>query len=568
MCEHHHSAWRLWLLKRCCAFLILCTATGLSLASPVGQEQSPDSPAEENQPAVQTAPVIVDGHTLFLVRGLSAYPAEKRAQDIANRIRAVAADHAYSPQSLRLEDAPVGTRILAGTQLIMTVSDSDARMEGVHRQMVAQAYLSRIGEAIIEFRHDRSPRTLAQRSMFATVATLGLLIFLWVGQRIFRKGRSALEKRYRERIHGLHIQSFNILRAEHMWRLLTGALSIVWAVIVLITVYADLHYALVLFPWTRGFGNSLFTLVVTPVAAMGASLLNAIPELIFLAILMVFTKYALKLIRLFFIGIETGALTFSGFDPGWAQPTSRLVRVAVVAFALVVAYPYIPGSGSQAFKGITLFIGLIFSLGSTSFIGNIISGYSMAYRRLFKQGDRIKIGDYVGDVEEIKLMSTYLRTPKNELVAVPNSMIVNSEVVNYSTLARKEGLVLHTTVGIGYETSWRQVEAMLLQAAARTSGLLREPKPFVLQKALGDFAVTYEINAYTCEPRSMYQLYTALHSNILDVFNEFGVQIMTPAYEMDPEQVKIVPKDRWYAEPAIRPQSEDAGPPEKQAAAS
>jgi len=191
----------------------------------------------------------------------------------------------------------------------------------------------------------------------------------------------------------------------------------------------------------------------------------------------------------------------------------------------------------------------------------------MAYRRLFKQGDRVKIGDYMGDVEEIKMMSTYLRTPKNELVAVPNSTIVNSEVVNYSTLAQKEGLILHTTVGIGYETSWRQVEAMLLQAAERTPGLRREPKPFVRRTALGDFAITYEINAYTNEPRSMNELYTVLHSNILDVFNEFGVQIMTPAYEGDPEQAKIVPKDQWYAEPALRPECEGATPPEKRAAA-
>lgn len=562
--EAMYSATR---LKHYCAFVILCTATGLSLASPIGQEQPPDSPVEEAAPAVQTAPVVVDGYTLFSIRGLSAYPAEKRAQDIANRIKAVAANHAYSPQSLRSENVQIGTRILANNQFIMNISDSDARMEGVNRQVVAQAYISRIGEAIIEFRNDRLPETLARRSVLAVSATLALLIFLWSGHRLFKKSRSALERRYRGKIHGLHIQSFHILRAEHMWRLLTGALNIMWAVIVLIAVYADLHYGLALFPWTRGFGNSLFTLVVTPIATLGASLLNAIPGLIFLAILMAVTWYALKLIRLFFTGIETGAITFSGFDEAWARPTYRLVRVAVIAFALVVAYPYIPGSNSQAFKGITLFIGVIFSLGSTSLIGNIISGYSMAYRHLFKQGDRVKIGEYMGDVEEIKLMSTYLRTPKNELVAVPNSLIVNSEVVNYSILAQKEGLILHTTVGIGYETSWRQVEAMLLEAVERTAGLLPEPKPFVLQKELGDFAVTYEINAYTSEPRSMYQLYTLLHRNVLDVFNEFGVQIMTPAYVTDPEQVKIVPKDRWYAEPASKPLHEGAGPPEKQAAA-
>lgn len=554
-------------LKYCCAFVILCTAAGLSVAIAFAQEAPPESAAEESTTAIQTVPVVVDGNPLFLVRGVSAYPAERRAQDIADRIIMVAANHAYSSQSLRLEDAPIGTRILADKRLIMTVSDSDARIEGVHRQVLAQAYLSRIGEAIADFRYDRSPKTLARRSVFVIVATLAVGLFLWGGHRVFKKSRSALERRYREKIPGIHIQSFDILRSEHLWRLFTAALNFVWAAIVVMAVYADLHYGLVLFPWTRGFGMDLFTLVVTPVATIGRSLRNAIPELIFLAILTVVTWYALKLIRLFFTSIESGAITFAGFDTAWAKPTYRLVRVAVVAFALVVAYPYIPGSGSQAFRGITLFIGVIFSLGSTSLIGNIISGYSMAYRHLFKQGDRVKVGNYMGDVEEIKLMSTYLRTPKNELVAVPNSTIVNSEVVNYSTLALKEGLILHTTVGIGYETPWRQVEAMLLQAAERTPGLLREPKPFVLRTALGDFAITYEINVYTNEPRSMNEVYTVLHSNILDVFNEFGVQIMTPAYEGDPEQAKIVSKDRWYVEPALRPEREGTSRTEKRAAA-
>jgi len=163
-------------------------------------------------------------------------------------------------------------------------------------------------------------------------------------------------------------------------------------------------------------------------------------------------------------------------------------------------------------------------------------------------------------------MVTYLRTIKNELVAVPNSVIVNSDVVNYSTLAQKEGLILHTTVGIGYETSWRQVEAMLIRAAELTPGFRREPKPFVLQKELGDFAVTYEINAYSNEPRAMDRLYTALHANILDVFNEYGVQIMTPAYEGDPKQAKIVPKDQWYSAPARLPDDENAGGPKEEAA--
>jgi small-conductance mechanosensitive channel len=180
----------------------------------------------------------------------------------------------------------------------------------------------------------------------------------------------------------------------------------------------------------------------------------------------------------------------------------------------------------------------------------MMAGYAMIYRRAFKVGDRISIDNITGDVTEKRLMVTHLRTIKNEEIVVPNSTIINSSIINYSTLANREGLILHTTVGIGYETPWRQVESMLLLAAARTPGLLEEPAPFVLQKSLGDFAVTYELNAYCDNAQAMARLYTAMHRSVLDVFNEHGVQIMTPAYEGDPEVPKVVPKDRWYLAPA------------------
>jgi small-conductance mechanosensitive channel len=207
--------------------------------------------------------------------------------------------------------------------------------------------------------------------------------------------------------------------------------------------------------------------------------------------------------------------------------------------------------------GISIFIGVLFSLGSSSAISNIIAGYTMTYRRAFKVGDRIKVEDITGDVTEVRLLVTHLRTIKNEEIIVPNATILNSQIVNYSTFAREQGLILHTAVGIGYEVPWRQVEAMLLVAAERTSGLLREPKPFVLQKSLGDFAVTYELNVFVDVPHVMAQVYSELHKNVLDAFNEYGVQIMTPAYEGDPDQPKVVPKDQWFAAPA-KP-SEDKG---------
>jgi small-conductance mechanosensitive channel len=254
--------------------------------------------------------------------------------------------------------------------------------------------------------------------------------------------------------------------------------------------------------------------------------------------------------RLFFLEIEKGTLRFKGFYPEWAQPTYKICRLLVVAFAAVVAFPYIPGSDSPAFKGISIFVGVLFSLGSSSAIANIIAGFTLTYRRAFKIGDRIKIADFVGDVVNTRLQVTHLKTIKNEEITVPNSMIVNSHVINYSSLAQEKGLILHTSVTIGYDASWRQVHAMLLMAAEKTSGLMRAPAPFVLQKSLDDFYVTYELNAYTDAPQAMAQIYSDLHENIQDAFNEHGVQIMSPHYEMDPGQIKVVPKERWYAPPA------------------
>ena len=541
----------------CVLLLLVCTPMSLTSVTATAQEPRTTSPPAPRtvDTIVHAAPVVVDGVVLFDVRGVSAYPAGRRAQDIAKQIRAVAADHGFSPQSLRLEEAPNVTRINAGNKTVMVVVDADARFEGVERYVLAKVYLGRIGKAIESYRHDREPHVLTQRALYGFLATLALLLGLWVTYRFVRWCRATIKKRYEGKLREVESRVFHLVQARHLWLLSTGVLGVLWVAFALTSIYAYLHFTLFLFPWTRGAANGLIELLVNPLHTMGNGLLQTVPDLVFLVILVVVTKYLLKLIRVLFEGIENKTITFSGFYPEWGRPTYRLVRMGIIAFAVVIGYPYIPGSSSDAFKGVSLFVGLIFSLGSTSFIGNMIAGYSMTYRRSFKVGDWVKIGDHVGEVEEIRLMVTHLRTPKNEVVVVPNSSIVNGEVINYSKLAKQDGLILHTTVGIGYETPWRQVEAMLLEAAARTPGLLREPKPFVFQNELGEFAVAYEINAYCDQPLEMLELYTALHQNILDLFNEYGVQIMTPSYEGDPDQAKIVPRNRWYAAPARPPGS-------------
>jgi small-conductance mechanosensitive channel len=309
-------------------------------------------------------------------------------------------------------------------------------------------------------------------------------------------------------------------------------------------------FVLAQLPWTRGVSRDLTGFALRPLQVIGAGIVAQIPSLVFLAVLFFVVRLALRVIRLFFDAVEHDRVKLANFDAEWAQPTYKIVRIVVVAFGLIVAYPYIPGSGSAAFQGVSLFIGIVFSLGSSAAISNIIAGYMLTYRRAFKMGDRIKVGDAVGDVIEMRLQVTHLRSVKNEEIIIPNSQIMSGEVLNYSSLARAQGLILHTQVGIGYETPWRQVEAMLLLAAERTPGLSGEPRPFVLEKALGDFAVVYELNVYCSNVQAMARLYAELHRSILDVFNEYGVQIMTPAYEGDPAEPKVVAPKDWYTTPA------------------
>jgi small-conductance mechanosensitive channel len=519
----------------------------LPLSAALAVAAAPDAPR-----AIEgtTAPVVVDGETLFQVRGISAAPADQRARGIAERIEAVAADPAVSPESLRVVEVEGRSDIMSGDIRVATMVDADARLEDVRRQTLAAANLARIRAAIETYRRDRSPEALRRSAAYSGAATAALLLSILVVIHLGRRFGRALDRRLERRVQSIAIQSFQIVQAERIFAALHGVLRAVRAVTIFTFVIVWMSYVLERFPWTRAAGRALVRMVTGPLVTLGYGLLAILPDLVFLTILTVLTRYVLGLLFLFFDAIDRGTVKLGTFEREWAWPTHRVVRVVVVVFAIVVAFPYIPGSESDAFRGISIFLGIVFSLGSSSVVANVIAGYSMIYRRTFKSGDRVRIGEHVGDVTEIRLQVTHLRSPKNEEIIVPNSQILTSEVVNYSSYARQGKLILHTTIGIGYEVPWRQVEAMLLLAAARTEGILHEPPPFVLQRQLADFAVTYELNAYCNDAQSMMRLYSSLHRNILDLFNEYGVQIMTPAYEGDPERPKVVPKDQWFAAPA------------------
>ncbi len=521
---------------------------------PVGSASGTATTAAGNAaPVPETAPVVIDGVTLFEVRGVSAFPAARRAASVAARIEAMAKDEAIAPNAIEIVDRGDRVRIGAGKHEILNVFDVDAKIEGVSRQILAEVYRARIAEAVTDYRRVRTPRALLFVAGYVLAAAVLLAVVLYLLGKGFRRLNALVAQHVQRKVGDVQIQTFRLLSADSLWAGLQGVLRTAHVVAALVAMLAFIDLALGQIPWTRGAERRLSSVLVEPLVTIGNGLAEAVPNLVFIAILIIVTRYLLKVVRLFFAAIAHGSVKLETFDQDWAWPTYRIVRLLVIAFAAVVAYPYIPGSESGAFKGISLFLGVIFSLGSTSVIANIIAGYTMTYRRAFRVGDRVKIGAHVGDVEEVRLLVTSLRSLKGERVVIPNSIILNSDLVNFSGISGTQGLILHTTVGIGYETPWRQVEAMLLMAAERTPGLLREPGAFVLQQALGDFCVTYELNVHCDQPRQMPQLYTALHRNILDVFNEYGVQIMTPAYVADTPQSKVVPKEQWHLAPAPKP---------------
>jgi small-conductance mechanosensitive channel len=515
-----------------------------------GETMTPVDGQEEEATLIETALVSIDGQALFRLRGISSFTAARRAEAVAGRIVALARNSDFDPAKLRILEGETATRILAGDHLVMSVYDADARVEGISRRVLAESHLVAIRTAMAGYRSARTRGALGLAAKRCGVATLIAAVLLFVFLRLTAWMNSRIERRFRERIHGLAIQSLELVRAERIWGMVRGILRLIRAALVFVVVYVYLRYVLGQLPWTRGVAARLDDWVLAPLAYLAQGFAREVPDLIFLAVLILVVRYVLRLLRMLFAALGRGEVRWSGFEPEWADPTFKLVRFAVVAFAIVVAFPYIPGSESEAFKGVTIFLGIIFSLGSSSAVANIIAGYTMTYRRAFHEGDVVKIGESIGVVTQVRLQVTHLRTPKNEEIIVPNSTILSSEVINYSTLAKSRGLILHTTIGIGYETPWRQVEAMLLLAAERTPGLLKDPKPFVLQRSLGDFAVNYELNAHCNEPTAILQLYAELHRHILDVFNEYGIQIMTPAYEGDPDQPKIVPRNQWHAAPA------------------
>ncbi|MCL2063477.1 MAG: mechanosensitive ion channel family protein [Candidatus Cloacimonetes bacterium] len=328
----------------------------------------------------------------------------------------------------------------------------------------------------------------------------------------------------------MHLKTISFISEEKLIVFAKHCVKFLHSLAVIIVVYFYITLLFSFFIITETWAGVLFGYITFPVIQAFHAFVDYLPNVFIILIIILLIKFLLKIILLVFTAIEKKAFTIPGFFSDWAMPTFKIVKFMVIIFAAIVIFPYLPGSDSPFFRGITVFIGVLFSLGSTSAVANIISGVVLTYMRPFKIGDRVKIAETMGDVMEKSLLVTRVRTVKNVDITIPNAMVLSSHIINYSSSSEDTALIVHSTVTMGYEVEWRLIHDLMIQSALATDLILKEPKPFVLQTALDDFYVKYEINAFTKHPEKMAFIYTELHQNIQDIFGEAGLELLSPIY--------------------------------------
>jgi len=438
----------------------------------------------------------------------------------------------------------------------MTITDRDALPTGRSRQDLAKDYAQKIQGALTKTREQVTLRSLLIDAGLFILDTAILVTILMLFRKGFPKLYAKVEAWRGSIIRPIRIQRVELLSGNQIATSLTGLAKAIRVAAVLVFLYIYLTTVLGIFPWTRGISATLFGAVLSTLSTIGQAFATYVPNVISIVIIIIVTRYIIKLISLLFTGLERGAITITGFHQDWAEPTYKIVRFLVIVFAVIACFPYIPGSQSEGFRGISVFLGLLISLGSAAAIGNVIAGVVLTYMRPFRLGDRVKIVDTIGDVMERTLLVTRIRTIKNVDVTIPNSMVLSSHLINFSACSRDQGLIPHTSVTIGYDAPWKTVHELLIAAARATTHILQKPEPFVLQTSLDDFYVTYEINAYTDQANLMATIYAELHQHIQDTFNEAGVEIMSPHYGQirDGNQTTIPEQylSKNYQAPAFR----------------
>jgi len=477
-------------------------------------------------------PVAPFRDTLFnIYLGGSSSKAEERAAAIDKRIQQLYEDHFFKADSLLLVRNENNYEIIYKDEIpVMAITELDALWQNMPADKMADEYLNKIKQTIVKEKEANSFINWLKRISFIVLVFVGVAFIIYLINKFFSFISNYFTSNTERFLNGLTIRKVKLLNPAQYEKMLLRFTNFIRIVIIINTLYLSLPLLFYIFPDTKDITNTLLNWILTPAKNILNSVLNFLPDLFTIIVIYLFTHYLIKALRYFANEIEAGNLHVAGFPKEFAKPSFNIIRFLLYAFMLVIIFPYLPGSGSPAFQGVSVFLGILLSLGSSSAINNIIAGLVITYMRPFKIGDRVQIGDVTGDVIEKTTLVIRIRTIKNEDITVPNSTVLSANTINYSANALDKGLIIHTTVTIGYDAPWKDVQQALINAALRTELILKKPEPFVLQTSLDDFYVSYQLNAYTKDANAQANIYSELHKNIQDCFNEAGIEIMSPHY--------------------------------------
>jgi len=509
-------------------------------------------PARDRRPA---GTLVVFNRKVITFRAtVLGVPPQERA--VAGRERVLALLERGGEGRIAVERIDLGNAIKIDGGLVFVVAEGDPEpLTGETLESVTESTVENLKLAIAETREARDGRLLLGAAIWAGGATIVYLLLLlalrFVGRAITRRMLKLADSAAGK----FRIGGTELLSRSGTIRFVRQLLRIgFWGIFLLLT-YEWVGFVLSRFPFTRPWGEQLNAFLVTTIVDLLEAIAQSVPELLIVVVIFLLARFVNGLLKNFFDGIQSHRIDVNWLDADSARPTRRLTTFGVWVFAVAMAYPYIPGSGTEAFKGVSVLLGLMLSIGASGVVGQAASGLILMYTRTFRPGEYVKIGEHEGTIVEMGMFTTRIRTGLGEELTVPNSFALSVVSKNYSRTVKDVGFVLDTTVTIGYDAPWRQVQAMLVEAARRTPGVLSVPSPRVFQTALSDFYVEYRLvcQAVPSEPSPRAEVLSALHANVQDVFNEYGVQIMSPHYLGDPADPKVVPRARWHDAPAKPP---------------
>ena len=473
---------------------------------------------------------LLDDTLFYIFTKYGAYTARERALNISAKIKDLYENDFLEIDSIMVIESDNAADIVYGETIIMSISETDALWNNLSVKTLAEDYTRIIKRDLTKARKEFSLIKILIRIGLVLMILAGLWLMIWLIGKSYKKVLLYIRRKKDSWLRDFSYKDYTFLTADQEFTIILFVAKIVRWFVILLVLYITFPLIFSIFPFTRGWADSLFNLIWSPFKSILIAIWDYLPNLITILVIYFVMRYFLKFVRYIFSEIKHEKLKLSGFHPDWAMPTFGIVRFLLYAFMFVLIFPYLPGSNSNIFKGVSVFLGILFSLGSSSAIANMVAGLVITYMRPFKIGDRIKVGGISGDVVEKNLLVTRIRTIKNEEITIPNSSILLGNTTNFSSYAKHDGLIIHTTVTIGYDIPWQKMHEALIDAALQTEFILDEPKPFVLQVSLDDFFVSYQINAYTREANKQALIYSGLHQKIQDVCNERGIEIMSPHY--------------------------------------